>query len=82
MNLTLPTWSQFVALFVKGGQVSNILASLEAHIDHLEYAATAQIEKATAHFDKADRHEADGHTAMEESQRAARVADKLKALVA
>lgn len=73
MKFTLPTWSQFVALFVKGGKVSNIVASLEAHIDHLDHAATAQIEKATAHFDKSDMHEAAGHAAM---------ADKLKALVA
>lgn len=82
MKLLSYLWTDILALFHKGGTVSKIVSSLEAHIVALEHAAEAEWDKVTHHNAKAEAHDVKAANANIEAERATRVAANLKALVA
>lgn len=77
MKLHFPTWAEFVALFIHGGKVSNIIASLEAHIVALEHAITHNLDLADKHATVAAAATIKAVDARTEASRAASVQAKL-----
>ena len=81
MKFHLPTWSEFVALFMHGGKVSNIIAAIERQIEAMEHCIQHNLNKADDHHEMASMHLESAEAASQESARAARVKDNLSALV-
>lgn len=87
--IRIPSLSEVVGLFVKPRQLSSALAGIERAIAATENAASEAVSRAAVHQasaedlrQQADREASKAYTLLGEADRAMRVAERLRAIIA